>query len=486
MIRTISSTIILCFFVFGIASPCFAGSGWVDDWLSSKTEQGGSYYEGQQRGFHTGGSFSSRWQSSSDNNLMTIEKPRLSAGCGGIDVFMGAFSFMNFDKLVEKLQGMLMNAASIAFDMALQELCISCSTIIKAFEAITDRLNATQMDECAMAKSSVTYVKDMFTSPNAKAAGEAATEQTLAQRVSSGVSDMWTQAKVDAAAAKGQTTEVENVESLEGCSLQLKEIFLNDMTPGEHMLLADIAKTKFGMEEEHVNLIRGMIGDIQVGDATNGFTTVIKQSCVQNDGADVKSFIAGEVYSMDETGACALVTDTNANLVQNITNQMASIAIAYRTQGTITTEQQTFIDSNPLSIGKMLEVAVGTRQEGTVIATMSVLTAKAHVLALFGDLFMRSQRVIERIEAAIDYSEAHAADAENNTCDTSTFEALSSDAKVLKQRSYKLMELMRESYRKDAAEFTSIIGILEQSRTTEMQLRQKVLSRFGASIEQRM
>ena len=35
-------------------------AGWVDDWLQQKTETSPGYFEGQKRGYFTGGSFSAR------------------------------------------------------------------------------------------------------------------------------------------------------------------------------------------------------------------------------------------------------------------------------------------------------------------------------------------------------------------------------------------------------------------------------------------
>ena len=53
-----------------------------------KTETSPGYFEGEKRGYATGGSISARWGMSNDH-LFSVEAPRFKVGCGGIDLFMG-------------------------------------------------------------------------------------------------------------------------------------------------------------------------------------------------------------------------------------------------------------------------------------------------------------------------------------------------------------------------------------------------------------
>ena len=134
-----------------------AQAGWVDDWLQQQAGSTPNYFSGQQRGYYSGGSFSGRWPSTAEYPV-TVEVPRIKSGCGGIDVFMGGFSFMNTDYLVNKLQAILTGAPAVAFDLALKTLCEQCSNTIKNFEALADNLNSMQLDECAASKELVGIV----------------------------------------------------------------------------------------------------------------------------------------------------------------------------------------------------------------------------------------------------------------------------------------------------------------------------------------
>jgi len=67
-----------------------ARAGFIDDWLQQKTETSPGYFEGEKRGYATGGSISARWGMTNDH-LFSVEPPRFKVGCGGIDLFMEAF-----------------------------------------------------------------------------------------------------------------------------------------------------------------------------------------------------------------------------------------------------------------------------------------------------------------------------------------------------------------------------------------------------------
>ena len=78
--------------------------------------------------------------------------PRFKVGCGGIDLFMGGFSFLNVNYLVQKFQKILQAAPAMAFDLALSTLCQQCSNIMKSLEALANELNGLQMNDCHDAK----------------------------------------------------------------------------------------------------------------------------------------------------------------------------------------------------------------------------------------------------------------------------------------------------------------------------------------------
>ncbi len=48
--------------------------------------------------------------------------PDINAGCGGIDAYLGSFSFINGDQLQRFVKQIMSNAAGYFFDLALQAI----------------------------------------------------------------------------------------------------------------------------------------------------------------------------------------------------------------------------------------------------------------------------------------------------------------------------------------------------------------------------
>ena len=52
-------------------------------------------------------------------NVVSFDPPRFAAGCGGIDMYMGSFSFINGDQIVATLRAIGQNAKGLLFKMAI-------------------------------------------------------------------------------------------------------------------------------------------------------------------------------------------------------------------------------------------------------------------------------------------------------------------------------------------------------------------------------
>ncbi|BEH09855.1 hypothetical protein GSUET_14670 [Geobacter sulfurreducens subsp. ethanolicus] len=86
----------------------------------------------------------------------------IKSGCGGIDAFLGGFRFMNVDYLVQKLQRILSSTPAAAFDIAMKTLAPQVSDTIKSLEAIADRLNNIQLNDCKAAQALVAVASEPF------------------------------------------------------------------------------------------------------------------------------------------------------------------------------------------------------------------------------------------------------------------------------------------------------------------------------------
>ena len=94
--------------------------------MSNTTAPGA--YETASRGVLTGGSFRARNQIAT-TPLVSFRPPSVQAGCGGIDMFAGSFSYINAAQFVQTLRSVASNAVGVAsgyaFKLALKTMCPS-------------------------------------------------------------------------------------------------------------------------------------------------------------------------------------------------------------------------------------------------------------------------------------------------------------------------------------------------------------------------
>jgi len=85
-------------------------------------------------------------------NLVTFDPPRISAGCGGLDMFGGSFSFINSAQLVALLRKIAANAVSLAFKAAIYAINPQLGTLMSEFSKLVNDINQGAMNSCLLAR----------------------------------------------------------------------------------------------------------------------------------------------------------------------------------------------------------------------------------------------------------------------------------------------------------------------------------------------
>lgn len=109
-----------------------------------------NYVSTQLRGSISGGSIYIR-SPVSNIQPFVIDPPRISAGCGGIDLYLGSFSFITAEKLTQFMRSVAQNAAPLAFKMALNSITPMLGNVLDKFQQMAQDMNKQQADSCAMA-----------------------------------------------------------------------------------------------------------------------------------------------------------------------------------------------------------------------------------------------------------------------------------------------------------------------------------------------
>lgn len=127
------------FAALGIAltAPAAHAQGWAESWFDNVTYTSPGSFEDQTRGYVTAGGMSGRVDVHNDY-LMSLTLPKVKAGCGGIDMFLGGMSFLDPDYLVQKLESILQAAPAVAFQYLLETLDEKMGNIISKMEAATN------------------------------------------------------------------------------------------------------------------------------------------------------------------------------------------------------------------------------------------------------------------------------------------------------------------------------------------------------------
>lgn len=141
-------------------SICFADN-WITEHIDSITSSSGMTFENQKRGVFAGPSLSMRSNGLSKMQPFSLSLPNINVGCGGIDVFLGSFGYLQPEYLIEKFKKMLGAAApAVAYSLAMSVVGDEIKNTYENITAIIDRLNQLNVDSCAAVKQVQAVIED--------------------------------------------------------------------------------------------------------------------------------------------------------------------------------------------------------------------------------------------------------------------------------------------------------------------------------------
>ncbi len=111
-------------------------------------------YESQAGGFYSGGGIYARAPVRS-YNLLTVTPPSITAGCGGIDAYLGGFSFINKAQFTSMLRNIGNNSQGYIFNLALQTFAPQIYSITQDLQTTIQKINAASINSCETAEMMV-------------------------------------------------------------------------------------------------------------------------------------------------------------------------------------------------------------------------------------------------------------------------------------------------------------------------------------------
>lgn len=162
--------------------------------------------QGQTMNLYTGGSLFMRMPKRT-YQLATVTPPSWNAGCGGIDLFAGGFSFINKEQFVAMLRNIGSNALGYGFKLAIQNLCPTCDNVMQALQATAQAANRLNMDSCEAAKGIVNAaVPDTWTRGKQNAAKNFGVDTNIFENIT----DAWTNVMNSESRANQTVNDVAN------------------------------------------------------------------------------------------------------------------------------------------------------------------------------------------------------------------------------------------------------------------------------------
>ncbi|MCP3922832.1 MAG: hypothetical protein GY714_09630 [Desulfobacterales bacterium] len=342
------------FIIITIISISFSvqAGNYFDDWTKNSQiiKSSANNFNTGGRTFGNFGALSYHWQTDTIRPI-SITRPRIKAGCGGIDINLGGYNFVDFDYFVEKANKIIQNAPAFAFNIALATLSNQAYQSMGDVFAVIDRLNSLQLDECKASKAMVTVGKDLFAGKGQESFQSAAVNE-FAQE--SGLSGLY---HATAKLTEGETIETASAKTgaklddmYKGCSQDVKDVFFKNGSMFEN--LADL----YSLDKEMVSLIRGIVGDISVNNGT--FTP--KQKCTENSNKTIRDIVEGKTLEMDKDFQCTKVEvrvgGINYNsLKEYVSKNLEAVLYAQREKKDLTDSEKGFYLSLEKSIKKSLE-----------------------------------------------------------------------------------------------------------------------------------
>lgn len=422
---------------------------WLDDWFEQHTTSSPNYFEAQKRGYLTFGSFSARTGVGERFPLVTLELPRVRGGCGGIDLFLGGFSFVNPDYLVQKLQNLVQAAPVVAFNLALKTLSSSLADEMKWVEDVVDILNQLQFDECKLLQPLMVE--------NVEGSTLWEKVQNVAKQVREGYRGFFYEGRKEDIETE-KYDETKKQELLQECPAEVRKIW------NKGSFLAWVGDV-MGAPVELVKAVRAMTGDVVVtgGEETPTFTYIQPVVGI----SDLKKGLGQlELVLMDVNGRKTVKNVTFLNNITNILHQAYNAKVNRRNPPS---EYIKYASLSPIPIEYVLNVAASAK-EPSLYQGVSPVVAYGIYNLLMKYILSEGQIFISHISSPSDEQECP------------QIATLREGLKEMNENIVKYHKIMEDLYMEALNEAQKSLDVSVKMLEYQREISRIVLQKLGADV----
>lgn len=335
----------------GVARADVAGqmNSFFQDAGGAANVTGPSAYQGQTAGYYSMGNVWTRFPQKSVQPF-NLQMPRVSAGCGGIDLFTGSFSFINGAEMVAMLKATANNALGFAFQLAIDSISPEIGKVMDTMANKAQQLNQMNISSCEAAQGLVGSVWP-------KMAGARSTICAAVGNSQGKFSD-WARSRQGCGIGGEQDATLESN----------TDPALADKIPGNprnYTWDAIKKSNKFATDKEFSEFLMTLVGTIIINPkaadgAKVGFIGPAEDAVVTAllDGSATGSSV--KILRCDEAEKCLNVTEQTFRPGQGLRDKIKglidSINSKIRTDSALNTQEQQLLNMTTLPLYKILAV----------------------------------------------------------------------------------------------------------------------------------
>lgn len=339
----------------------------------------GTIVQGQSAGYLLGGSFYARTPVR-NIQLISITMPSISAGCGGIDAYLGAFSYINSDQLKAMAKMIMSNAIGYAFELGLETTCPQCKMVMDKLQALANDVNSLNVSTCQAAQALVGGITGRRLAQDQQLCNSVAMENNL-------FSD-FLQARQHCGVG-GQTDSVLS---------KAKESRKDEIPRNKNLVWQAFTKINqvVSNDRELKEMMMSMVGTTVYD--KNGNMTVLPSLGV-NDELISTLLYGGEatMYRCNDTTACLSPTKSKVritkqnSLVEKVRSTMDGIYTAIMNESQLTTSQVKFVENSRIPVFRHIKHVAMLGVNKDFVMNLSEYIALDYAISYIDSLIMTTE-----------------------------------------------------------------------------------------------
>ncbi len=323
-------------------------------------------YHGQQAGYYSGGSIFSR-NSVRSVQLIQVDLPSFRAGCGGIDLFAGGFSFINSEELLKTMRNIMNSAKGYGMLLALEEVTPQIANGMKYIQDMANKVNQMNINSCETAESLVGGIW-----PRTRAA-----QQQVCQDIgnSTGFFSDWAESR-QGCTSDSLNNNFDSVMRAGSLNPQYKNLILDN---GNLAWKALQANNLVNGDQQFAELLMSLSGSIIIQKNGNGRTATTRFKnllSLASDPSLLKAILYGDkatFYKCDEPIQCLTASKQTVLISQNsaLKSQVEKILISMHqkiiSDQPLSNQEIGLLQSTRIPIYKILAVQAAYQKDPNVL-----------------------------------------------------------------------------------------------------------------------